>query len=202
MKDYVRYIDQLCLSYDVKFPWALTKEHATAVSEMLKLEKEDDLLTLFAIEWATTGRTSDVLRIRKQRMQLDQQQCSVRVTFIEGKGVKARQSPYTVLTTTPFVTAIKRHCASTSSPFLFPEETHASLRQRLIAILKRFDTRYELRSMRRGSLQHMASMGIPLNVLMTFSGHRSETTLLRYLNWGTFASVMLNEQTKAATLLW
>ena len=52
-------------------------------------------------------------------------------------------------------------------------------------------------SMRRGSLQYMASMGVQLSVLMTLSQHRSETTLLRYLNCGTFASVMLNKQTKA-----
>lgn len=202
MKDYIRHVDQLCLSYDVKFPHPLTKEVATAIAERLKSQKEDDLLALFALQWSTTGRTSDVLLVRKKRLVIDPQTGSVQVTFVEGKGVKARGSPYTVASSTPFIHAIKRQCNVSASPLLFPMETHTKLRARLRATLHKFDRRLELRSLRRGSLQHMASLGTSLDVLMTFSGHRSTSTLLRYLNWGTFAGVMLADQTKAAALLW
>ena len=200
MKDYIKHIDNLCLSHDVKFPFPLNKETATRIAEYLKDKKDDEFLALFALQWSTTARTSDVLLLQKRRMWIAN--TDITVTFIEGKGVKARGSPYTVATATPFITAVNRQIRESSGPMLFPVESHDRLRDRFRRVLKLFDERLELRSLRRGSLQHMASQGVSLEVLMSFSGHKSRTTLLRYLNWGTFATVMLNDQTSAATLLW
>lgn len=201
-KDYVRYVDNLCLAHDVKFPYPMDKDSALAIAEHLKESREDDLLTLFALQWSTTGRTSDVLLLQKRRVHVDRKTTNVTLTFIEGKGVKARKSPYTVSTSTPFVMAVQRHLDATASTYVFPPATRQSLQNRLRTTLKKFDHRFELRSMRRGSLQHMASQGIDLDVLQTFSGHRSRNTLLRYLDWGKFAKVMLDDQTAAAELLW
>jgi hypothetical protein len=40
------------------------------------------------------------------------------------------------------------------------------------------------RSIRRGGLQAWGNAGLPLKNLMLLSGHRSEDSLMRYLQWG------------------
>src|SRR5262249_39146008 len=47
----------------------------------------------------------------------------------------------------------------------------------------------ELRSIRRGAIQTMAQMGVPLSEIVLLSQHRSQDMLLRYLNHGTVSSV-------------
>jgi integrase len=48
------------------------------------------------------------------------------------------------------------------------------------------------RAIRRGSLQAMAEAGVEHETLMTFSGHTSVNTLLRYLNWGRKSNQQVN----------
>ena len=47
---------------------------------------------------------------------------------------------------------------------------------------------YTTRAIRRGSLQAMAVENIPLSTIMLYSGHKSEDTCKRYLDWGRLCS--------------
>ena len=57
------------------------------------------------------------------------------------------------------------------------------------------------RSVRRGSLQAMAQAGVPLELLMRFSGHTQEKTLLRYLNWGALTANLQGAMKEAGKAL-
>ena len=71
----------------------------------------------------------------------------------------------------------------------------------MLATFRKVDKTMEARSIRRGSLQTMASAGVPNADLMRYSGHSSERTLLRYLNWGAKASDMQSRMETAGTHL-
>ena len=59
---------------------------------------------------------------------------------------------------------------------------------------------YDLRSMRRGSLTALAKAGVPLDTVMTFSGHTTVKSLLRYLRRGMHAGDRINRGLAAARL--
>jgi hypothetical protein len=111
---------------------------------------------------------------------------SCRVLWRRGKGVRFR-GPYTTWTSfgpfTRFVAAV----LPTAGP-LFPDvrtdAQRAKAMRALLSDLRRTAPGLECRSLRRGSLQTLAQMGLPTEVLLTFSGHRSAATLYRYLGWG------------------
>lgn len=202
-KDYLRHIQTLCFSHETKFPYPLSQSNALAIAEELKLSGDDELLALFSLEWSTTARTSDALFVRPRRVTFSE--TTTVVTFVEGKGVRARGAPYTVSFTTPFAPSLRRavrRALRDKETYLFPPERHGALRQRLKNILKKCDPRLELRSLRRGSLQHMAAQGVSLELLMTFSGHTNKQTMLRYLDWGVHAAAVLDAQVEASAHLW
>ena len=91
--------------------------------------------------------------------------------------------------------------AATPEAPLFPAKVSASPEQpdslqpvdaRLLICIRRAEEELDMRAMRRGSLQAIAfSLGkrcLPrqqaLELLKSFSGHKSDKTLLRYLSWG------------------
>lgn len=112
----------------------------------------------------------------------------VAVTFRRGKGVIFR-GPYTVATKLwPAAAAALRHTmaqAASSTAFLWRQEKHYhDIQQQLLQTLRSADPALEQKSMRRGSLQHLAALGFDARTLMHFSGHTQERTLMRYLSWG------------------
>jgi len=200
-KDYLKHVTVNTLSEEVKFPTALTAEHARKACTQFKSENHLEALALFSTCWATGARISDTLHIHRNRISF-QDAVTATVTLTEGKGVKARGQPYTLKFINPFLSAVRVLKQRNSSTYLFDPKSWEKLRQQVRTKLRTLNPTYELRSIRRGSLQHMATAGIALKVLQTISGHTSKQTLLRYLNWGTFATETLNEQVKASNLLW
>ena len=63
------------------------------------------------------------------------------------------------------------------------------------------DTALEARSLRRGSLQTLATKGATHEQLMHFSGHKTLASLLRYLNWGSIVGKRESELQELGTLL-
>ncbi len=107
------------------------------------------------------------------------------LTFRRGKVVRTR-GPYSVHTSLPSVWAapiLARLRSLQPSAQIFqgsPMDTVSAG----TAALKAISPSLEARSLRRGSLQTLASNGAHYDELMKFSGHTSVDTLLRYLGWG------------------
>ena len=141
------------------------------------------------------------MKIRKTRLTITSSE-TAKVTLTEGKGVKARQSPYTVAFATPFISALKATQRKAKGVYLFDQKRAHHMTRKIKKLLRARDKQYELRSVRRGSLQAMAAAGIDLNTLITFSGHKSMNMLLRYLDWGNFAQQLHEQQIEASTVLW
>jgi hypothetical protein len=126
---------------------------------------------------------------------------TVIITFRRGK---------TIVHTKPYSLVLDRHCkvtmnllevrdTATARGWLFLTSRFndaASLKAlslRTATLLSQVDDRLEIRSIRRGGLQHMASLGHSVEKMRLFSKHRSDEMLLRYLNWGQAAGA-LNEE--------
>ena len=110
------------------------------------------------------------------------------VCFRRGKGALLRGTAYTVHTgPIPMSYASRlRSWMEARRTWLFPKEVKGHL---LRNALRRADPALEQRSLRRGSLQLLASVtGITDETLLLFSGHSSVKTLRRYLNWGVKAN--------------
>ena len=175
----------------------------------------DDLLTRSALilQWTMAARVGDVLNLRYGDIAWGglsgPERYNLKVTVKEGK-VMRKRDPYTVPTKVTyhvhaeildrFFKSIEPKSEATP---LFPRrQRHSSHQQFLIRkALKQAGANLNTRAIRRGALQVMADNGVSLNVLATFSGHKSEDTLLRYLNWGRNASERTEASQKAAVHL-
>ena len=71
---------------------------------------------------------------------------------------------------------------ATQSQYLFPEAHSALIDKVVMQALKAVDPRLEKKSVRRGSLQALAMAGAYEQTLLTFSGHKDDPMLWRYLN--------------------
>jgi hypothetical protein len=54
----------------------------------------------------------------------------------------------------------------------------------MLAAVRRAEPSLNMRAVRRGALQCLAINGTDIETLLQFSGHSSERTLKRYLDWG------------------
>lgn len=168
--------------------------HAATVSSVREAMDGVGPRTLFSkqirmvilIGWITAGRLGCVLQLKREDIvfeTMNGNQRSIHITFRRGKGVRARQTHYTV------TTAIhdddwynELHTFVNSKPmeaFLFSKDVKGA---HLRPPLKRAGL--EQRSLRRGALQAMASAKVDYPTLMNYSGHSSVDTLKRYLDFG------------------
>ena len=154
---------------------------------------------LLAISWITTARVRCATKLTTTNTRASAGHYTAR--FTDGKGVNMRGQAYTIHTTMgPWASMIRDYTKSRSDhTFLFehPEKLLAQVR----VALHHYDRRLELRSPRRGALQTMSRQGTSTKVLMHFSGHASEKTLLRYLGWGWHLGAMAKRGRKASHAL-
>lgn len=201
MRDFRKYVDIRTMQEMPTFPRALTMGDAERILLFFKTSKMWLPLALFSLWWATASRLSDMLALHVERVSV--QDTTVLITFVEGKGVRARGSPYSVSVVNPFASHVARLVHERQGhKYLIPFKIHDKMRALFRATLKTLHPKYELRSPRRGSLQTMASAGVTLSVLRSISGHQSDRMLLRYLDWGRFAQVQASEQVQATNLIW
>lgn len=126
------------------------------------------------------------------------------VSFRRGKGVKLSR-PYTVHTSCPaaWVETLRTFLAGftkdTDRLFGAPSLSN-TLRTGLVVneALRAVNPVLSQRAIRRGSLQAMAAAGTDFETLRTFSGHTSDETLKRYLDWGRKAGLMAERGAAAA----
>lgn len=207
-RDAMRQANQDANRQQVNFPEPMTKGDVVKA-----LEKENSQQTRAAImiAWATAQRTGCILSLQKKDVKMEEREddktiSDLTVKISKGKGAKAHQ-PYSVAVVLPdkWKRELERFIRrKQDEEFLFPAPTR---RERLLlgtnirVALRRVDSKYEQRSLRRGALQAMARAGTHEDVLMRISGHQRVQTLLRYLDWGDFATERHQSTRDAAKIL-
>ena len=146
------------------------------------------------LAWMSAGRLGDITQLRHREIEFKESAKGMfHVTFCvrRGKGVATSQ-PYTVSTLCPphWHKAISCYLNTFKSPdhFLFNRASTKAARQLSCAITRALRTACSTltqRAMRRGALQALAAdPKVTAATMMTFSGHKREETLRRYLDWG------------------
>lgn len=156
------------------------------------LRKSPRAKLLLILAWSHAARASNAMSLQPQWFSADN-------TIITWKKAKttAKRGPYSTSSNygefTEFVRSEIAACTNRAAP-MFNKDDLSQVRSALRSLNKDFD----LRSFRRGALQALATQGIPIATLMQFSGHTTERSLLRYLNWGQKYGEAYNRGTKAA----
>lgn len=156
------------------------------VKKALQLEPSLPIFAATLLTWVAAARSGCVLQLAKADLTwIDEQTLSIR--FRRGKGASLRNTTYTVHTVIPpdFAPRLRRWIDARTS-WLFPSQLKSF---DVTRCLRRIDVAFECRSLRRGALQHLASLPqITDEILLLFSGHSNTNTLRRYLNFGVKAT--------------
>lgn len=200
--DYKRGIHLKSLEEEVAFPLALTPIDAERVLENLATDRHWETCVALALQWATAARPQCMLQLQVKNISLEDN--GVRIRFVAGKGVAARGEPYTVHTTLgKWAVPMRRWLRERGSgTYVFDRERWAIIKRAIRCALRNVNPAYGLRSIRRGAAISMAREGTPIQVIMHFTGHRSQETCLRYLDWGWNWGDMANQGRRAARALW
>ena len=171
-----------------KIPAAATSED---VREALALTPDPHQQALLILAWITSARFGDVAQLHGRDAVLGppttvngRSGYELSVTFRRHK-TSARVQPYTVHTFLPseWLLPLQAAWVVDNEP-VFPRRPGRPITELTAQTLKRVHRSLEARSIRRGSLQAMAVSGMSHDMIRTFSGHRSNEMLLRYLGWG------------------
>lgn len=154
--------------------------------------------------WFFAARVGDMRQVRKNDVHFKEVAVNgvpISITFRYGKGA-AFWGPYTIHSVVPENIAQPLraflHRAGEGAVFSGNDQSRLSL---AVRNLKDDVNGINLRSFRRGSLMHLASLGVSDGDLMMLSGHKRPDTLLRYLNWGEFSASAAAAAANRAKLL-
>ena len=149
------------------------------IEEAIKKEKTIERKVALELMWVSAARGGDIIKLLAREVECTER--STKIRFLVGK--TASSQPYTVSTAALSKRAqeyIKRKKEEEGVEWLFPGVSVTELS----AALKKVDVGLEVRSVRRGALQHLASQGMSDTELMNYSQHRCISTLRRYLDFG------------------
>jgi integrase len=110
-------------------------------------------------------------------------------TFFRGKTV-ARVQPYTlhIPSNHPVMKDVK-NCVGQrkTGPLFGSDDDYVELATQIKSALIQVNPEYNILSIRRGGLQHMAEKGCSMRTLLHHSRHTTPDMLMRYLEWGKYA---------------
>jgi len=168
--------------------FALAAAMTQAGYEAICVAIKDPVVRLFLqLGWAFAARMGDLRQVEGRDVEFESatgDRQTLQATFRAGKGA-AFWGPFTVATVVTASIAkdlsllIKQR--GSMGPLFRPSE-----QQTLSKIVREHEL--DLRSIRRGRLQHLAQLGVTSEQLRLLSGHRRMDTLLRYLGWGRWSS--------------
>jgi integrase len=174
-------------------PPALTPAQMSQAVAAALQDNRKDLASLLILTWAIGARACDVLQLLRKEVTLSGD--SLVVEFRRGKGVRMRD-PYTVhgaIAHEPHRRILRDQLAEGTTRWIWhcttPQQRH-SIQQELLNLIRVAGGRQMRQSsIRRGALQHMATLPeITEQDLMHFSGHKQVDTLRRYLGWNKVAA--------------
>ena len=200
-QDYEKEILHKKIEEDVAYPQPLLKNHCIQTLATLKTQCRFELFVFLLLAWATTQRPGCIFTIRTK--DIKQNGSKITCLFRSGKGVRARKQAYSISTTVGTNASTLQFFLSTRQghQHVFPQHQKDKIYNQLRTELRTHDTAYEMRSSRRGSLICLAEAGASIPILMAFSGHGCEKTLLRYLNWGIYHHYFINSVDLSAAVL-
>ena len=181
------------VTYPVDFPQPLVVEHVRTLRAMYE-QSHPMLTTLIVVAWMLGQRFGDIIQLATSDVIFTEH--LVTITVRRGK-VMATQPPFTLFLepdSYPATSLRQLVSAAQSIAQLYictasnAVDERAAVALMASTMLVTIDDSLELRSIRRGGLQHMAQEGIPLSAILNFSRHTSENMLLRYLNWGAIST--------------
>lgn len=159
-----------------------------------ELPQEEALVLLVA--WLHAARVGNVYTVKLHEVKLTPDPSSTdglrfAITWTRAKTV-GKVEPYT---THSWISTKHCHLLRTwiqareraGVQWLFPTKNRPRCTDRIRAELRKENPAWDLRSLRRGALCTMARDGVPLDTLITFSGHKNTPMLLRYLRYGLHA---------------
>lgn len=160
---------------------------------------KEHVRAVIMLAWLTAARLGCIRQLKHEDLTFNEESRTINITFRRGKGVRCRQTHYTVTTHIKstkwwdeLVTFVQER-----KTFLFPKTlTDKHITKPLSTAL------LEQRSIRRGALQCMAADKVPPEILMNFSGHTSIKTLNRYLDFGKKRADLAADSINAAQSLW
>lgn len=201
-QDYKRGVHLEVLKEEVRSPQPLQVVHVERVLEELLQAENWEVYAALALQWGTAARPNCVLKLQIRNVEVTEG--GLRVKFVEGKGVAARGEPYTVHSTLgEWWGPVSRWlCIRKGHRFLFEDTRRERIKAVVRTTLRKCDVRYGLRSIRRGAAIALARVGVPMSVLLHFTGHRTKEMCLRYLDWGWEWGEMRTEGTAAGRHLW
>jgi len=192
-KEYVSSVQKKTISETVNFPTPAKIAQVLAMGRAAAASTRARAAILLA--WVFAGRTADILKLQTSRIVLKaprttgltaaDSKATIMAQFVEGKGVSARKQAFTIAAYVPaeLLSLLREFLESRmGSKYLFSPQTRKQVENEMRKLLR--PRGLELRSMRRGALQTMASAGAPATTLRYFSHHSNDETLERYLSWG------------------
>lgn len=134
--------------------------------------------------WRSLEIEASDVEIAKQRGQNDS--VAATIVFRKGKGA-AFWGPYTIHARLPlpFAKDLQALISCTPKGPIFSEGEQRTLS----ALMKQLG--FDLRSIRKGALVHLAALGVSDQDLQLLSGHKRTDTLMRYLGWGAFSATAI-----------
>ena len=177
----------------------LTKTQFDSI--ILKSLKTPSTHLLAVMSWFFAARVGDMAQVRNDDVVIKTKDrsntnCTVGVTFRWGKGA-AFWGPYTIVAKLP-ISFTKALVAAKNAVGLTTDLFSPADQARLSRAMKQVDG-CDLRSIRRGSLMHNASLGVDDKDLQLLSGHRRTDTLMRYLGWGVNSSTAATAAARRAS---
>ena len=175
------------MQLDTQYPKCLTIAHIEQIIQRRSIPHLVKLL--ICVTWSLGQRVSDMLQLHSTDIQKVGK--SVAITIRRGK-VTPTVGPFTVFLQADLALGedLFQHAAGCAGA-LFSNDMDSRIR----VALKAVDIDLELRSIRRGGLTNMALRGESMQTMLTFSQHRSNGMLLRYLHNGAACMSTALEQT-------
>jgi hypothetical protein len=153
------------------------------ISKAVSLTQDKEVRSFIMLLWLLCARKGDVAHLRPHSVRV-KDNGRLEAFIQEGKGVKAREGKYHVISHCP--PEWKEELTSfldskLQEKYLFRRSLAFS--QEVLLSLRLADPTLSCRSVRRGAAQALAASGTPEEVIMKMTGHKCLTTLHRYLNW-------------------
>lgn len=201
-KAILRRLEARASQYPPAFPLPMSLHSMTALRSMYATMLPRTLAAI-GLAFVCGQRISDVIQLAARDFQVvDNGDLALLVATVRRGKVMSMIHPYPIAVPRNSwiaVTLIAEITAATDAQRLFvftatndPRERAAEL-SRIASMLTSVDEQLELRSVRRGGLTRMASMGFPLDKILLFSQHRDPQMLRRYLNWGVSSTATLTD---------
>ena len=189
--------------FPVAFPTPLTALHMKKLLQSNTMA--DPIVVLIVAAWLLGQRISDAIQWSADDITL-RENGSVIIVVRRFK-TWAHNPPYTLViakgSIANAVMNVARKAKKAGRVFLWTGENLKAeqdvVKQKVALSLLSVEESLELRSIRRGGLQHAASQGHTLDQILLLSQHKDIDMLRRYLNWGTASAALIENLSKLAT---